>query len=182
MPQYMLAQWNWRGLMNFKPSHCHLFECYCVANKCLKMILFPPVGVLIPWQPHWFDFGSISQNWRLFRLPAAITTKSLDNPLPSKKAIVSIWTDLRRYSPSSQCSLTWFLPLLPTSTSPSSWWLFWDLKSWCHRLSCNHSFVTPSHGFSSLKSRMPGADMLTRHCSQLCCSHRQHLILAMAGH
>lgn len=22
--------------MNYKPPHCYLFECYCVANKCLK--------------------------------------------------------------------------------------------------------------------------------------------------
>lgn len=51
-----------------------------------KWFFFPTVGVLVPWQPHWFDFGSTSQNWRLFLLPAAITTKSLDihHPQPQK--------------------------------------------------------------------------------------------------
>lgn len=146
-----------------------------------KMILFLPVGVLIPWQPHWFDFGSTSQNWRLFLLPAAITTKSMGISPP--KAIVSIWTDLRRHSPPSvPCSLTWFLPSLPTPTSRRSPWLFWGLKSWCHQLSCNRCFVTPSRGFRSRKSRMPGPDMLTRQCTELHCSHRQHLIPATADH
>lgn len=160
VPGAVHVLWNRRSLVNFQPSHSHLFEWYYVANKCLKMISFPTVGVLVPWQPHWFDFGSMSQNWRLFFLPAAITTKSLGI---SPKRLLFLTDQIsggraHQHMPSNTVpTFTACLHLTPVLVR-----LFWGLKSWCHRLSCNHAFVTPSHRFGSLKSRMPGWGMLRR--------------------